>query len=106
MPNNVLTEENYRKVIDENLPLGERLSAFAKRSLWIRPLGNGSHTDQINNMVAHFGKMGVVEVREGPSDRENFPGVIEVEQLHPEHHLQRLLESVAGSREGAGRRGS
>ncbi|MGA8810131.1 MAG: LodA/GoxA family CTQ-dependent oxidase [Thermoanaerobaculia bacterium] len=94
VPNNVLTEENYRKVMDENLPLGDRLSAFATRSNWIRPLGNGRYTDHINNMVAHFGKMGVVEVREGPSDRENFPAVIEVEQLHAAHHVQRLLKAL------------
>jgi len=97
VPNNVLTEENYRKVMDEELPLGERLAAFATRSLWIRPLGNVSYTDQINNMIDHFGKLGVVEVREGPSDRENFPAVIEVEQLHPTHHEQRMLKALGGA---------
>jgi hypothetical protein len=83
VPNNVLTEANYRKVMDQSLPLGERLAAFATRTLWIRPLGNVSYTDQINNMIDHFGTLGVVEVREGPSDRENFPAIIEVEQLAP-----------------------
>jgi hypothetical protein len=83
VPNNVLTEANYQKVMDESLPLGDRLAAFATRSLWIRPLGNVSYTDQINNMIDHFGTLGVVEVREGPSDRENFPAMIEVEQLAP-----------------------
>jgi hypothetical protein len=97
VPNNVLSEENYQKVMDESLPLGDRLSAFAKRSLWIRPLGNGSYTDQINNMVDHFGKLGVVEVREGPSDRENFPAVMEVEQLHPADHEHRVLKALAGA---------
>jgi hypothetical protein len=95
VPNNVLTEENYRKVMNEKLPLGERLAAFATRSLWIRPLGKGSYTDQINNMVDHFGKLGVVEVRKGPRDRENFPAEIEVEQLHPADHQQRLLKALA-----------
>jgi hypothetical protein len=97
VPNNVLTEENYRKVMDESLPLGDRLAAFATRSSWIRPLGSGSYTDQINNMVDHFGKLGVVEVREGPSDRENFPAVIEVEQLHAAHHQQRVLKAIAAT---------
>jgi hypothetical protein len=97
VPNNVLTEENYRKVMDESLPLGDRLAAFATRSSWIRPLGSGSYTDQINNMVDHFGKLGVVEVREGPSDRENFPAVIEVEQLHAAHHQQRVLKALAAT---------
>ena len=83
VPNNVLTEENYAKVMDEELPLAERLAAFATRTLWIRPLGNVSYLDQINNMIDNFGDLGVVEVREGPSDRENFPAVMEVEQIAP-----------------------
>ncbi|MEA2162746.1 MAG: hypothetical protein QOK37_873 [Thermoanaerobaculia bacterium] len=95
VPNNVLTEEDYRKVMDEKLPLRKRLAAFATRSLWIRPLGGPSYTDQINNMIAHFGDMGVVEVREGPSDRDNFPAMIEVEQLAPAHR-QRLLKAQVG----------
>ena len=97
VPNQVLTEENYLKVMDEGLPLGERLAAFASRALWIRPLGTVSYTDQINNMIDHFGKLGVVEVREGPSDRENFPAVLEVEQLEPRHHVRRLLKALRGT---------
>ena len=94
VPNQVLSEENYKKVMDESLPLGERLAAFASRSLWIRPLGSASYTDQINNMIAHFGKLGVVEVREGPSDRANFPATLEVEQLEPRDHVRRVLKAV------------
>ncbi|MGH9421599.1 MAG: LodA/GoxA family CTQ-dependent oxidase, partial [Thermoanaerobaculia bacterium] len=99
VPNNVLTEENYRKVMDEKLPLGDRLAAFATRSQWIRPLGTKSYTDQINNMIERFGDLGVVEVREGPSDRDNFPAVIEVEQLAPVHR-QRLLKALPGGEAG------
>jgi L-lysine epsilon oxidase-like protein len=83
VPNNVLSEENYQKVMDESLPLGDRLAAFAARSLWIRPLGKVSYTDQINNMIDRFGELGVVEVREGPGDRDNFPATLEVEDLGP-----------------------
>jgi hypothetical protein len=84
VPNQVLTEEEYEKVMDETLPLGDRLAAFAKRSFWTRTLGNGSYTDQINTMIDSFGTLGVVEVREGPSDHQNFPAQIEVEQLDPQ----------------------
>lgn len=83
VPNQVLTEENYQKVMNEKLPLDERLAAFATRAFWTRTLGAGSYTDQINNMIHHFDRMGVVEVREGPSDRDNFPAELEVEQLDP-----------------------
>jgi hypothetical protein len=90
VPNNVITAENYAKVMDESLPLGDRLAAFATRSPWIRGLGNVSYTDQINNMIHHFGDLGVVEVREGPSDRDHFPAVMEVEQIAPKPR-QRML---------------
>lgn len=81
VPNEVLTDENYRIVCDTNKPMGERLAAFANRAAWIAPLGTTSYTDQINNMVAHFDHLGVVECREGPADG-NFPTIIEVEDQH------------------------
>jgi hypothetical protein len=82
VPNEVLTKHNYRIVMDEEKPLGERLAAFANRAAWIDPLGSTSYTDQINNMIHHFDHLGVVEVHPGPSDREHFPAVIEVEDQH------------------------
>lgn len=83
VPNQVLTDANYEIVMDKERPLAERLAAFASRSLWIRGLGTKSYTDQINNMVDHYGDLGVVEVRPGPDDHENFPAEMEVEQLPP-----------------------
>lgn len=97
VPNQVLTHKNYEIVMDEKRPLGERLAAFANRAAWVRPLGTKSYTDQINKMIAHFGEMGVVEVREGPKDVENFPPVMEVEQLKPRHiktHLKTEAEET------------
>jgi hypothetical protein len=94
VPNQVLTSRNYEIVMDEQRPLGERLAAFANRAAWIRPLGTTSYTDQINNMIKHYGEMGVVEVRQGPQDNEYFPPVMEVEQLEP-RHVQRLLSIEA-----------
>lgn len=82
VPNQVLTAKNYDIVMDEGKPLGERLAAFANRAAWIDPLGATSYTDQINNMIAHFDHLGVVEARKGPSDRHNFPAHIEVEDRH------------------------
>ncbi|EKU81442.1 LodA/GoxA family CTQ-dependent oxidase [Massilia timonae] len=85
VPNEVLTRENYRIVMDERKPLGERLAAFADRAGWSDPLGdaNTSYTDKINNMIHHFDKLGVVESHPGPSDRAHFPALIEVEDQHP-----------------------
>jgi hypothetical protein len=91
VPNQVLTEANYEIVMDTEKPLGERLQAFAARAAWIRPLGSKSYTDQIQNMIHHFGDMGVVEHRDGPGD-QHFPAEIQVEIL-PHHTHRRLLET-------------
>lgn len=80
VPNQVLTKANYEIVMDEERSLAERMAAFAQRASWLRPLGSKSYTDQINNMIAHFGGMGIVEVREGPKTGP-FPPTIEVQDL-------------------------
>jgi hypothetical protein len=82
VPNQVLTRSDYDIVMDEAQPIAERLAAFARRASWLRPLGSSSYTDQINNMIAHFDHMGVVETRAGPTSGP-FPTVMEVEDLHP-----------------------
>jgi hypothetical protein len=97
VPNQVLTHENYEIVMDEQRPLGERLAAFANRAAWTRPLGAKSYTDQINNMIKDYGKMGVVEVREGPTDSQHFPPVMEVEQLEP-RHVKNMLSAKAAEK--------
>ncbi|MBN1208782.1 MAG: LodA/GoxA family CTQ-dependent oxidase [Myxococcaceae bacterium] len=83
VPNQVLSQDDYDIIMDESRPLGERLSAFANRVAWIQPLGSEGYTQQINNMIKDYGRMGVVEVREGPKDSEHFPPVMEVENLGP-----------------------
>src|SRR5580700_8146996 len=82
VPNQVLTQGDYDIVMNEEASLAERLAAFARRASWLRPLGSRSYTDQINNMIAHFDHMGVVETRAGPTSGP-FPSVVEVEDLHP-----------------------
>ena len=82
VPNQVLTQADYDIVMNEEASLAERLAAFARRASWLRPLGSRSYTDQINNMIAHFDHMGVVETRAGPTSGP-FPSVVEVEDLHP-----------------------
>ena len=82
VPNEVLTREDYGIVMDAERPLAERKAAFARRASWIDPLGTRSYTDQINNMVAHFDHLGVVEACNGPSDNDHFPPELEVEDRH------------------------
>lgn len=91
VPNQVMSQQAYHIVMDESQPLDERMSAFARRAAWIRPLGNISYEDQINNMIADMAQMGIVEVREGPRDGAGFPHTLEVEQLPPHIVAERLL---------------
>jgi hypothetical protein len=79
VPNQVLSKDAYAIVINTELPLSQRLDAFANRANWLAPLGlNKSYTDQINTMIDHFDQMGVVEVQPGLPDDPNFPDVMQV----------------------------
>lgn len=78
VPNQVLDVENYRKVMNTALPRDERLAAFNKRSDWDRTLGVG-YQQQLVNMVEHFDRQGIVEVRPGIADDPDFPPVMQVE---------------------------
>lgn len=82
VPNEVLTDENYKIVMNARKPMSERKAAFANRASWIEPLGTDGYTSQINNMVHHFDHLGVVESRKGPDDCDAFPRTIEVEDRH------------------------
>lgn len=92
VPNHVLREEDYLRVIDPALPLDERRRAFFTRAVWLRGL-RGEYLDQIRAMVSDFGALGVVEPRPGPPDGA-FPATLFVESPpgvpEPEHHQTNL----------------
>lgn len=96
VPNQVLTKENYDKVMDTKLPLDERLAAFARRADWLRNIGKkGGYTGMINDMITHYGELGVVEQLPGPGCPE-FPATLEVETLH---HKKRVASTEAKEHE-------
>lgn len=78
VPNQVLSAENYAIVMDEKLPRDERLAAFNKRADWDRTLGVG-YQQQLVNMVEHFDRQGIVEVRPGIAGDADFPPEMQVE---------------------------
>lgn len=78
VPNQVLSDENYRKVMNTSLSREERLIAFQLRSDWDRTLGAG-YEQQLQAMVAHFDRQGIVEVREGILHDPDFPPLLQVE---------------------------
>jgi hypothetical protein len=77
VPNHVLAAKDYADVMNQKLPLDERVRAFYRRSTWFRVL-KGGEIDQINQMINDFSKLGVVEERPGPQDHE-FPPTMLVE---------------------------
>jgi hypothetical protein len=78
VPNHVLSEHHYKQLMDKSLPIEARRDAFATRSAWLRWLKGGG-VDQCLQMIAGFGKMGVVDRRPGPGDDADFPDVLHVE---------------------------
>ena len=76
VPNQVLTEDDYNKVMNLKLGTAARWEAFRRRLNWLRDLGN--YFESIRRMVDEFGTLGVVERRDGPRDGE-FPSAIFVE---------------------------
>lgn len=82
VPNTVLTKQNYAILMDSSKSMSERKAAFANRAEWTEPLGAGSYTDGINNMILYFDQLGVVEAHEGPTDTNELPSYIEVEDEH------------------------
>ncbi|HEX8393804.1 MAG TPA: LodA/GoxA family CTQ-dependent oxidase [Longimicrobium sp.] len=106
VPNQVLTKENYKILMNHELPMSERRKAFANRAAWIEPLGTNGYTSQINNMIRHFENLGVVEVHPGPGGE--FPAQVEVEDQHvliqPDDEYDAALnEALMAASRGPGR---
>lgn len=94
VPNQVMSKQAYDTVMNLEFPLDQRLAAFAKRAPWVRPLGNISYEDQINNFIGNISQMGVVELRPGPADVDCFPAELQVEQLPGSSSGFSLLRAV------------
>jgi hypothetical protein len=95
VPNHVLSEAAYAIVSDRSKPIEERRVAFDTRSVWPRFL-QGAWLDRMRQMVTHFGRMGVVERRDGPGD-DLFPSHIYVESqvgFDDAVHFLRNLETA------------
>lgn len=78
VPNQVLSAAHYARVMDESLPRAERLAAFNERMDWDRTLGVG-YPQQLQAMVTHFDRQGIVELRKGVANDPDFPPVMQVE---------------------------
>ena len=93
VPNQVLTQEDYEKVVNTSLPRERRVIAFNHRPNWLRAL-KGSVVEVMKQMVAHFGAMGIVEARPGVKNDPDFPEVIYVETLAGSHLRVQALQGT------------
>jgi hypothetical protein len=98
VPNQVLSEADYRVVMDPDQPRDVREAAFNRRADWNRLLGDGG-AEAMMDMVNHFGNMGVMEVRPGVEDDPLFPRVMMVENaIIPEGPGKpRMLKALAST---------
>jgi hypothetical protein len=78
IPNHVLREADYQKVMDTSLPIEERQAAFNARADWERFVLSPVHEETLANMMAGWWKLGLVRDRAGPDDGM-FPEVMKVE---------------------------
>jgi hypothetical protein len=90
VPNQVLTDDEYRVVMDTTRPRAERLAAFNARAFWTRGLPRDP-VEAMMKMVADFADMGVVEARPGIPHDPDFPPVIYVENI-PHERVQALAQ--------------
>ena len=81
VPNNMLNQQNYNKVINESLPVEARQAAFNEREFWLDdlPIGpSNSYIAQINSMIDGFGQLGVILSQTSPGMTGPFPQSMQV----------------------------
>ena len=67
VPNQVLPERAYQRLMDGDLPVGQRLKHFDNRQFWLRDLGS-AYQARINDMITEWSLLGIVAERPGPPD--------------------------------------
>ena len=78
IPNHVLREADYKIVVDTSASMADRQAAFDRRFDWERFVTAANRTDTLNNMIEHWGELGIITEMPGPSDGA-FPAVMKVE---------------------------
>jgi hypothetical protein len=65
VPNQVLSEDSFKRLSDPNLNIAQRLKHFDYRQDWLRDLGT-QYASKINAMVARWHQLGIVVEHELP----------------------------------------
>jgi hypothetical protein len=84
VPNQVLTQDDYQIATDTNQPRPARIDAYNRREKWLRAIDHEDVAQAMQQIVEHFGWLGVIEARKGvPNDPELAP-VMLVENIPPD----------------------
>jgi len=78
VPNRVLTEQAYRRVMDGSLSPDARRAAFASRERWYRHLDQ-DWVARMNQFVADWSRVGIVTRQPGPAHDAALPPEMHVE---------------------------
>jgi hypothetical protein len=98
VPNQVLTEDDYKIATDPNESRSARIDAFNRRGKWLRAIDHEDVAQTMQQAVDHFGWLGVIETREGVSDDDELAPVMLVENIPPDVAKQlRDAEAAAGA---------
>lgn len=81
VPNQVLTEADYKIVVDENADREERIIAFNRRENWLRAIQEHNTPEVMMLMIQRFNELGIVEKRKGLVNDPDFPEYMYVETL-------------------------
>ena len=66
VPNHVMPEQNYERVLDTSLPLDERREAFFVRAQFFRNIDRPATPETLQQMVDNWYRLGVVTEQPGP----------------------------------------
>jgi hypothetical protein len=80
VPNQVLSADDFKVVMDAAATPETRLDAFYRRQYWFRIFNQYQETG-IELMIENFGKLGVIEEHDGPTDLPIVPGKVWVESV-------------------------
>ena len=78
VPNHVMPEQSYERVLDTSRPLDERREAFFARAQFFRNIDAPETPETLQNMVDNWYRLGVVTEQPGPGDPA-FPPLFKVE---------------------------
>ena len=69
VPNQVLSEDSFKRLTDSNLNIAQRLKHFDYRQDWLRDLGS-QYQSRINNMVKQWYQLGIIAQHSAPESKE------------------------------------